>query len=122
MNYNAFYEIGLVLCIFIPLTILIFVCIDTKHIKFNDIKVNIIIATILIFCLIFAGFCYKNIEKSYSEVYYLEYTIYYPNNTHKVKVDSCNHIRYNSYKGTNSIKYYNIPKKIFIVLILQLLF
>lgn len=70
-----------------------------------------IIATIVLFCLVIATFCYINISKSYNKVYYLECTIYYLDNTFKLKVDSCNHIHYQSDRGTNYIRYYSIPKK-----------
>lgn len=36
---------------------------------------------------------------------------HYPDNTYKLKVDSCNHIHYQSDRGTNYIGYYSIPKK-----------
>lgn len=48
---------------------------------------------------------------TYKEVYYLEYTVYYPSNTCKFKVDSCNHVYASSDRGTNHIRYYSIPKK-----------
>ena len=111
MNDSSLYEIGLIVSVGIPIAILICICIDIKNIKFNNIKENIIIATIVLFCLIIAIFCYINISKSYNEVYYLECTIYYPDNTFKLKVDSCNHIHYQSDRGTNYIRYYSIPKK-----------
>mgnify|MGYP004460911757 FL=1 len=56
-------------------------------------------------------FCNTKRVATYKEVYYLEYTVYYPDNTYKYKVDSCNHIHYQSDRGTNHIRYYSIPKK-----------
>lgn len=111
MNNSDIYEIGLVVSMIIFFSTLIYVCTDIKHIRFNNIKVNVTIAIIVLFCLVIAIFCYKNIKKSYNEVYYLEYTVYYPDNTYKYKVDSCNHIHYQSDRGTNHIRYYSIPKK-----------
>lgn len=111
MNNSNFYEPGLVLSIAIFLTLLIFICIDMKYNKFDNIKRNGVITTIALLCLGIAISCYTNIKKSYKEVYYLEYTIYYPGNTCKFKIDSCNHIYASSDRGTNHIRYYSIPKK-----------
>lgn len=111
MNNSDIYEIGLVISMIIFFAIIIYVCTDIKNIKFNNIKANVITITIVLFCLVIAIFCYINISKSYNEVYYLECTIYYPDNNFKLKVDSCNHIHYQSDRGTNCIRYYSIPKK-----------
>ena len=79
--------------------------------KYNPIKVNIISTTIVLFCLGITTYCYTNIKKSYKKVYYLEYTVYYPGNACKFKIDSCNHVYASSDRGTNHIRYYSIPKK-----------
>lgn len=59
------------------------------------------------------GIIFCNIKRvaTYKEVYYLEYTVYYPGNTCKFKVDSCNHVYASSDRGTNHIRYYSISKK-----------
>ena len=111
MNDSSLYEVGLILSIFIFLTLLIFICIDMKYTEFGNIKRNGVMTTIALFCLGIAIPCYTNIKKSYKEVYYLEYTVYYPGNTCKFKVDSCNHVYASSDGGTNHIRYYSIPKK-----------
>jgi hypothetical protein len=117
MNDSNFYELGLVLSTVILLVLLIFIFIyiyiyiDIEHNKLNNIKRSGIITTIALLCLGIATFCYINIKKSYKEVYYLEYTVYYPGNTCKFKVDSCNHIYASSDRGTNHIRYYSIPKR-----------
>lgn len=111
MNENSLYEVGLILSITIFLTLLIFICIDMKYTKFGNIKRNGVMTAIALFCLGIAISCHTNIKKSYKEVYYLEYTVYYPGNTYKFKVDSCNHIYASSDRGTNHIRYYSIPKK-----------
>lgn len=111
MNDSSLYEVGLVLSIFIFLTLLIFICIDMKYTEFGNIKRNGVMTTIALFYLGIAISCYTNIKKSYKEVYYLEYTVYYPGNTCKFKVDSCNHVYASSDRGTNRIRYYSIPKK-----------
>lgn len=111
MNESSLYELGLVLSIAIFLTLLIFICIDMKYTKFGNIKRNGVMTTIALLCLGIAISCHINIKKSYKEVYYLEYTVYYPGNTCKFKVDSCNHIYASSDRGTNHIRYYSIPKK-----------
>lgn len=111
MNDSSLYEIELILSITIFLVLLIFICIDMKYNEFSNIKRNGVITTIALFCLGIAISCHINIKKSYKEVYYLEYTIYYPGNTCKFKVDSCNHVYASSDRGTNHISYYSIPKK-----------
>lgn len=111
MNDSSLYEVGLVLSITIFLTLLIFICINMKYNEFDNIKRNGVIATIILFCLGIAISCHTNIKKSYKEVYYLEYTVYYPGNTCKFKVDSCNHVYASFNRGTNHIRYYSIPKK-----------
>lgn len=111
MNSSNFYELALVLSILIFLIFIILICIDMKHNKLNNIKRNGIMTTMALFCLGIIISCYTNIKKSYNEIYYLEYTVYYPSNTCKFKVDSCNHICSYSSQGTNKIEYYSIPKK-----------
>ena len=111
MNESNLYELGLVLSITIFLTLLIFICIDMKYNEFGNIKRNGVMTTIALLCLGIAISCHTNIKKSYKEVYYLEYTVYYPGNTCKFKVDSCNHIYASSDRGTNHIRFYSIPKK-----------
>ena len=111
MNDSSLYEVGLVLSITVFLTLLIFICIDMKYTEFDNIKRNWVMTTIALFCLGIAISCHTNIKKSYKEVYYLEYTVYYPGNTCKFKVDSCNHVYASSDRGTNHIRYYSIPKK-----------
>ena len=111
MNDSSIYEIGLILSITIFLVLLIFICIDMKYNEFSNIKRNVVRTTIALFCLGIAISCHTNIKKSYKEIYYLEYTIYYPGNTYKFKVDSCNHVYASSERGTNRISYYSIPKK-----------
>lgn len=111
MNDSSFYEVRLVLSIAVFLALLIFIYADIKYDKFDNIKRDGVMTTIALFCLGIAVFCNTNIKKSYKEVYYLEYTVYYPGNTCKFKVDSCNHVYASSDRGTNYIRYYSIPKK-----------
>lgn len=65
----------------------------------------------IVTCIVEAVFYYKQDSVIYKEVYYLKYTIYYPDNTYTYEVDSCNHVYINSDRGTNYIKYYSIPNK-----------
>lgn len=111
MNNSNIYELGLVISVVIAIIFIMIIINNVRCNKFNPIKVNIILTTIVLFCLGITTYCYTNIEKSYKEVYYLEYTVYYPGNTCKYKVDSCNHIYSYSDRGTNHIEYYSIPKK-----------
>lgn len=110
MNNSSFYELGIVLsgvCILILILVL--------WLGYNEFKNKQRIFTrgsaFILFCI--GGMVYCNIKRAdtYKEVYYLEYTVYYPGNTCKFKVDSCNHIYSYSDKGTNRIIYYSIPKK-----------
>ena len=111
MNNSNIYELVLVISIVIAIIFIMIIINNIRCNKYNPIKVNIISTTIVLFCLGIITYCYTNIKKSYKEVYYLEYTIYYPGNTYKYKVDSCNHIYSYSNRGTNHIRYYSIPKK-----------
>lgn len=111
MNNSNIYELALVISVVIAIIFIMIIINNVRCNKFNPIKVNIILTTIVLFCLGITTYCYTNIEKSYKEVYYLEYTVYYPGNTYKYKVDSCNHIYSYSDRGTNHIRYYSIPKK-----------
>lgn len=111
MNSSNIYELMLGLSILTFVILFIAICINIKYNKNSNLKRNGVMTTIALFCLGIAISCHTNIKKSYQEVYYLEYTVYYPNNTCKFKVDSCNHIYSYSSQGTNRIIYYSIPKK-----------
>lgn len=111
MNSSNIYELMLGLSILAFVILFIAICINVKYNKNSTLKRNGVMTTIALFCLGIAISCHTNIKKSYQEVYYLEYTVYYPNNTCKFKVDSCNHIYSYSSQGTNGIIYYSIPKK-----------
>lgn len=111
MNSSNIYELMLGLSILAFVILFIATCINVKYNKNSTLKRNGVMTTIALFCLGIAISCHTNIKKSYQEVYYLEYTVYYPNNTCKFKVDSCNHIYSYSSQGTNRIIYYSIPKK-----------
>lgn len=110
MNNSNLYELGIVLnsaCILIIISIL--------YIGYNELKnkKRIFIHGIVSILLCIGGLVFCNTKRiaTYKEVYYLEYTVYYPDNTCKFKVDSCNHIYSYSDRGTNHIRYYSIPKK-----------
>lgn len=111
MNSNSSYEIVLGTSLFLFLVICIIICIDLSLDGIRNMK---FLPTKSVSALFFLGiavyYCIK-INISYKEIYYLEYTIYYPDNTCKFKVDSCNHIYASSDRGTNYIRYYSIPKK-----------
>lgn len=111
MNSSNIYELMLGLSILAFVILFIAIYINVKYNKNSTLKRNGVMTTIALFCLGIAISCHTNIKKSYQEVYYLEYTVYYPNNTCKFKVDSCNHIYSYSSQGTNRIIYYSIPKK-----------
>lgn len=113
MNTNSLYELGMILSIAAAFFFLLIipVLIDWKYYRLAK-KIEIIILYTLIELLLIGVsiFCAIKNNETYKEVYYLEYTIYYPGNTCKFKVDSCNHIYTSSCRGTNSITYYSIPK------------
>ena len=111
MDSNSSYEIVLGISSFLFLVICIIICLD---LIFDGIKNTKFLPTKSISALFFLGiavYCGIEINNTYKKVYYLEYTIYYPGNTCKFKVDSCNHVYASSDKGTNYIRYYSIPKK-----------
>ena len=110
MNSSSLYEIGIVLNLTCILLIVSTLCIFYSELK--NKKSLFISAIISIFiCIIGIYYCNKKRVAAYKEVYYLEYTVYYPGNTYKYKVDSCNNIYSYSDRGTNHISYYSIPKK-----------
>lgn len=111
MNDSSLYEVGLVLSITIFLALSIIICIKKEHSWIDNIKRDAIMTIIALFFFGIAISCYTSINNTYKEVYYLEYTVYYPGNTCKFKVDSCNHVYASSDRGTNHIRYYSIPKK-----------
>lgn len=110
MNDSSLYEVGIVLNGACILILILFLCLGYNEFKnkqrtFIQASVPILLGVVgIISCNI------KRID-TYKEVYYLEYTVYYPGNTCKFKVDSCNHIYASSDRGTNHISYYSIPKK-----------
>ena len=110
MNDSSLYEVGIVLNSACILILILFLCLGYNEFKnkqrtFIQASVPILLGVVgIISCNI------KRID-TYKEVYYLEYTVYYPGNTCKFKVDSCNHIYASSDRGTNHIRYYSIPKK-----------
>lgn len=111
MNSSNIYELWLGLSMFTFLVIIIAIFVNIKCNKSGNLKKNIIFIIIAFFLLWISESCYIKIKNTYKEVYYLEYTVYYPSNTCKFKVDSCNHIYSYSSQGTNRIIYYSIPKK-----------
>lgn len=114
MNTSSIYEIGIILSIFIglvsPFTAILYTDWDYYSSSKNT-KLIILYTVIELLIIGIFTFCVTKHNETYKEVYYLEYTIYYPGNKIIYKVDSCNHVYYDSYKGTNRIKYYSIPKK-----------
>ena len=110
MNDSSLYEIGIVLNGACILILILFLCLGYNEFK-N--KQRTFIQTSVPILLGVVGIISCNIKRidTYKEVYYLEYTIYYPGNTCKFKVDSCNHVYASSDRGTNRIRYYSIPKK-----------
>ena len=111
MDSNSSYEIVLGISLFLFLAICIIICLD---LSLDGIRNTKFLPTKSISALFFLGivaYCCIEINDTYKEVYYLEYTVYYPGNTCKFKVDSCNHIYASSDRGTNYIRYYSIPKK-----------
>ena len=110
MNDSSLYEVGIVLNGACILILILFLCLGYNEFKnkqrtFIQASVPILLGVVgIISCNI------KRID-TYKEVYYLEYTVYYPGNTCKFKVDSCNHVYASSDRGTNYIRYYSISKK-----------
>lgn len=110
MNTGDFYVVGIVLNGACILILILFLCLGYNEFKnkqrtFIQASVPILLGVVgIISCNI------KRID-TYKEVYYLEYTVYYPGNICKFKVDSCNHVYASSDRGTNHIRYYSIPKK-----------
>lgn len=110
MNSSSLYEIGIAINSACILVIISFLCLFYNELKSK--KSLFVLASIsILLCII--GVYYCNIKRiaAYKEVYYLEYTIYYPGNTCKFKIDSCNHVYASSDRGTNRIRYYSISKK-----------
>lgn len=108
MNTGDFYVVGIAICAFLLLSI--------SYIAWmtHDVCKKKYLVLYYISMVLFAGiivYCYIKNNAAYKEVYYLEYTVYYPGNTCKFKVDSCNHVYASSDRGTNHIRYYSIPKK-----------
>lgn len=108
MNTGYFYVVVIVIGAFFLLSIS-YVAWMTHDICKKKYLVLCYISMVL--CAGIIVYCYIKNNATYKEVYYLEYTIYYPNNTCKFKVDSCNHIYVSSDKGTNHIMYYSISKR-----------
>lgn len=110
MNNSNFYELGIVLSGACILILILALALGYNEFK-NKQKIFIQGSVLIHLCIGGLIFCNTKRVATYKEVYYLEYTIYYPDNTCKFKVDSCNHIYSYSDKGTNRIKYYSISKK-----------
>ena len=102
MNSSSLYEIGIVLNFTCILFIVSTLCIFYSELKSKKSLFISAIISILI-CIIGIYYCNKKGVATYKEVYYLEYTVYYPDNTYKSKVDSCNHIYSYSDRGTTHI-------------------
>lgn len=88
MNDSSLYEIGLIVSVGIPIAILICICIDIKNIKFNNIKENVIIATIVLFCLVIATFCYININRSINTIFLKIYKFKWEEYINKIHNDN----------------------------------
>lgn len=110
MNSSSLYEIGIALNITCILLIVSTLCLFYNELKSKKSLFILAIISILI-CISGIYYCNEKRVATYKEVYYLEYTVYYPGNTYKYKVDSCNHVYSYSDRGTNHISYYSIPKK-----------
>ena len=108
MNSRSLYEIGIALSGIGILILIPSLCICYN--EFNN-KQKTFISVCILLCIGCLIFCGAKRSATYKEVYYLEYTVYYPDNTYKYKVDSCNHVYSYSDRGTNYIRYYSIPKK-----------
>lgn len=110
MNDSSIYDFGIVLSSICILILPLVLCLGYNEFK-NKQKIFIQGSVFILLCIGGLIFCNTKRVATYKEVYYLEYTIYYPDNTCKFKVDSCNHIYSYSDKGTNRIRYYSISKK-----------
>ena len=110
MNSSSLYEIGIALNITCILLIVSTLCLFYSELKSKKGLFILAIISILI-CISGIYYCNEKRIATYKEVYYLEYTVYYPDNIYKYKVDSCNHVYSYSDRGTNHISYYSIPKK-----------
>lgn len=110
MNNSNVYELGIVLSGACILILILVLALGYNEFK-NRQKIFTQGSVLILLCIGDLIFCNTKRVATYKEVYYLEYTIYYPDNTCKFKVDSCNHIYSYSDKGTNRIKYYSISKK-----------
>lgn len=110
MNSSSLYEIGIALNITCILLIVSTLCLFYNELKSKKSLFILAIISILI-CISGIYYCNEKGVATYKEVYYLEYTVYYPGNTCKFKVDSCNHVYASSDRGTNHIRYYSISKK-----------
>lgn len=108
MNNSGLYELGIALSGISILILIPFLC--TCYNEFNN-KQKTFISVCILLCIGCLIFCGAKRGATYKEVYYLEYTVYYPGNTCKFKVDSCNHVYASSDRGTNHIRYYSISKK-----------
>ena len=75
MNNNNIYALVLVISVVIAIIFIMTIINNIRCNKYNPIKVNIILTTIVLFCLGITTYCYTNIKKAYKEVYYLEYTV-----------------------------------------------
>ena len=108
MNSSSLYELGIALS-----GIGILILILSLYIYYNEFnnKQKTFRSICILLCIGCLMFCGTKRSATYKEVYYLEYTVYYPDNTYKYKVDSCNHIYSYSDRGTNHISYYSISKK-----------
>lgn len=114
MNTSSIYELGIVLSLFASLLFPFTAIILTNWNYYASSKKIKPIILYTIIEILFIGafiFCISKDNETYKEVYYLEYTIYWPGDKITYKVDSCNHIYNYSDRGTNYIKYYSIPKK-----------
>lgn len=110
MNSSSLYEIGIEINSAGILVIISFLCLFYDELKRKKGLFILAIIPILL-CIIGIYYCNEKRIATYKEIYYLEYTVYYPGNTCKYKVDSCNHIYSYSNRGTNHIRYYSILKK-----------
>lgn len=110
MNNSSFYEVGIVINGACILILILFLCLGYNEFK-NKQRTFIQASVLILINVVGIIFCNTKRVATYKEVYYLEYTIYYPGNTCKFKVDSCNHVYASSDRGTNHIRYYSIPKK-----------
>lgn len=106
MNTNNLYLLGVVLCASLTITLFIELF-SSKQSK----KQKVLTFIGIVLGIGISIFSYIKHSATYKEVYYLKYTIFYPGDTCTWKVDSCNHVRISSSRGTNYIRYYSIPDK-----------